>query len=98
MVDPNGEERALQPPPYEALPPAATPGPGPAPTVDVAPLKDRLDALSAEVAALRGLVQQLVDRPAPAATAPEVQFPRYEGTLSLGPLGNQSIVLHPKSG
>jgi hypothetical protein len=29
---------------------------------------------------------------------PLIQFPRYEGTLSLGPLGNQSIVLHPKSG
>jgi hypothetical protein len=98
VVDPNGEERALQPPPYEALPPSTTPGGGPAPTVDVAPLKERLDALSADVAALRGLVQQLVDRPAPATSTPEVQFPRYEGTLSLGPLGNQSIVLHPKSG
>ena len=99
VVDPNGEERALQPPPYEPPPPPGPgPDPGPGPAVDLAPLKERLDTLSAEVAALRGLVQQLLDRPAPAASAPEIQFPRYEGALSLGPLGNQSIVLHPKSG
>jgi hypothetical protein len=34
---------------------------------------------------------------ASAPAAREVQFPRYEGSVSLGPLGHQTIVLTPKS-
>jgi hypothetical protein len=93
----NGEERALRPPPY------ATPGPingdddEETSTVDLAPLVAKIDTLTADVAALRDKIQQLLDRPAPAVTVPDIQFPRYEGSVSLGPLGNQAIVLHPKS-
>jgi hypothetical protein len=93
----NGEERALHPPPY------ATPGPingdddEETSTVDLAPLVAKIDTLTADVAALRDKIQQLLDRPAPAVTVPDIQFPRYEGSVSLGPLGNQAIVLHPKS-
>lgn len=97
VVDPNGEERALQGPPYQLPGPDPGPGPSPLPPVDLAPIKAQLDALSADVAALRGLIQQVLDRPAPEPAAPQIQFPRYEGSISLGPLGNQAVVLHPKS-
>jgi hypothetical protein len=94
----NGEERALRPPPYNGGTPGPSNGGGPeTPTVDLAPLVAKIDALTADVAALKDKIQQLLDRPAPAIPVPDVQFPRYEGSLSLGPLGNQSIVLHPKS-
>jgi hypothetical protein len=97
-VDPNGEERALQGPPFEGgTPPIVEPEPTPSPTIDLTPLSAKLDALSADVAALRGLVQQLLDRPAAPVAVPEIAFPRYEGSVSLGPLGNQAIVLRPKS-
>jgi hypothetical protein len=98
VVDPNGEERALQGPPFGELeeeeeeeleqPPA---------TIDLTPVTAKIDALSADVAALRELVQQLLDRPAPSVPAPQIEFPRYEGNVSLGPLGSQAIVLRPKS-
>jgi hypothetical protein len=99
VVDPTGEERALQGPPFDGATPGPTPEPEPPrpPTIDLTPLSAKLDALSAEVAALRELVQQLLDRPAPPAAVPEIAFPRYEGSVSLGPLGHQSIVLRPKS-
>jgi len=105
VVDPNGEERALQGPPFDAgggteLPGEAAGGTGTAApaAADLAPLMLKLDVLSADVAALRGLVQQLLDRPAPTApAASEISFPRYEGTVSLGPLGSQAIVLRPQS-
>ena len=99
VVDPNGDERALQGPPFDGGGPIPEPEPEPAPTptIDLAPLSAKVDALSADVAALRELVQQLLDRPARPAAAPEITFPRYEGTVSLGPLGNQSVVLRPKS-
>jgi hypothetical protein len=102
VVDPNGEERALQGPPYdggeiEEEEQRRTP-------IDLAPLQSKLDSLTADVAALRAdvaalreLVQQVLDRPAPSVPVPEIAFPRYEGSLSLGPLGNQAIVLRPKS-
>jgi len=99
VVDPTGEERALQGPPFDGPTPEPTPEPEPprpAP-IDLTPLSTKLDALSAEVAALRELVQQLLDRPAPPVPVPEIAFPRYEGSVSLGPLGHQSIVLRPKS-
>ena len=99
VVDPTGEERALRPPPYDNATPEPVNGHDDqgTPAVDLAPLVARIDALAADVAALRDKIQQLLDRPAPAANVPDVQFPRYEGSLSLGPLGNQSIVLHPKA-
>jgi len=100
VVDPTGEERALQAPPFdtggatEVMGEAA----GGTAAADLAPLTAKLDALSADVAALRGLVQQLLDRPAPSAVAaPEISFPRYEGSVTLGPLGSQAIVLRPKA-
>ena len=103
VVDPNGEERALQGPPFEP-PPIPDPEPRPTPTVDLAPIVRKVDALRADVAALRedlaalrGLVQQVLDRPSTPAAAPEIAFPRYEGSVSLGPLGSQAIVLRPKS-
>lgn len=78
VVDPSGEERALETPPYE-IPAEPPPGPGPSvpPTpapVDLAPVMAKLDAQASEIAALRGLVQQLLDRPAAGVT-----FPNYEG-------------------
>jgi hypothetical protein len=105
VVDPNGEEPALHGPPFDtggATEPSGEVAGGTATSapaaVDLAPMTAKLDALSADVAALRGLVQQLLDRPAPsAAAAPDISFPRYEGSVSLGPLGNQAIVLRPKS-
>ena len=98
-VDPNGEERSLQDPPFE------TPGEsgggigeGGSTPVDLAPLAATLDALAADVAALRALVQQLLDRPMPSGpAAAEINFPRYEGSVNLGPLGSQAIVLRPQS-
>jgi len=102
VVDPNGEEPALHGPPFDtggATEPSGETGGGTAPAaVDLAPITAKLDTLSADVATLRGLVQQLLDRPAPsAAAAPEISFPRYEGSVSLGPLGSQAIVLRPQS-
>jgi hypothetical protein len=105
VVDPTGEERALQGPPFDAggvteVTGGVGGGTGPAApaAVDLAPLTAKIDALSGDVAALRALVQQLLDRPAPSAVAaPDISFPRYEGSVSLGPLGNQAIVLRPKS-
>ena len=97
VVDPAGEERALRPPPYDDPGPHPIPIPPP-PAVDLGPLMAKVDALAADVATLRTLLQQLADRPVPAVTVPEITFPRYEGTVSLGPLGNQAVVLHPKAG
>ena len=102
VVDPTGEERALQGPPFDGATGGGTPGPTPEPeqpppaTIDLTPLSAKLDAVSADVAALRELVQHLLDRPAPPVALPEIAFPRYEGSVSLGPLGHQSIVLRPK--
>ena len=100
MVDPAGEERSLQGPPFDHDPgpiPEPEPEPQPRPvTIDLAPVSAKLDALNADIAALRELVQQLVDRPTPAVTVPPIEFPNYEGTLKLGPLGNQSVTLRPK--
>jgi hypothetical protein len=98
VVDPAGEERALRPPPYEDLGLRPNPTPTPNPTfTDLAALTAKVDALSGDVAALRTLIQQLLDRPAPSVTVPEISFPRYEGTVSLGPLGSQAVVLNPKT-
>jgi len=99
VVDPNGEERSRQDPPFDAPgEPGGAAGGGEAATVDLAPLVAKVDALAADVAALQGLLQQLLDRPVPSApVAPEVHFPRYEGSVSLGPLGHQTIVLTPRS-
>jgi hypothetical protein len=103
VVDPTGEERALQGPPYDGAvtPPPPPPDPPP-PPVDLGPLSARLDALTMEVGALRTLVQQLIDRPAPSVTAPPVTvpavvFPDYEGTINLGGLfGTAPVTLKPK--
>jgi hypothetical protein len=96
-VDPNGEERSLQDPPFDApAEPGGGTGGGRSSAVDLAPLVAKVDALAADVVALRGLVQELLDRP-PAPPAPTITFPRYEGSVSLGPLGHQAIVLTPKS-
>ena len=99
VVDPKGEERSLQDPPFDTPGGAGGgTGEGGSGLVDLAPLAAKLDMLAADLAALRGLVQQLLDRPVPSApAAPEISFPRYEGSVSLGPLGSQPIVLRPRS-
>src|SRR5688572_24748806 len=67
VVDPSGEERALQPPPYDdapfpdPIPIPPTPIP-PTPT-ELGPLMAKVDALAADVAAIRQMMQQLLDRP-----------------------------------
>jgi hypothetical protein len=97
VVDPAGEERALQAPPYDTGPePEPGPRPEPGPTVDLEPLAAKVDALVTEVAALQNAIRELLDRPAPAVAAPEITFPSYEGSVALGPFGNQPIVLNPK--
>jgi hypothetical protein len=97
VVDANGEERALQGPPFDGgTPPIPEPEPAPTRAIDLTPLLAKVDALSADVVALRDLVQQLLDRPAPAVTVPPIEFPSYEGMLRLGPLGNQTVTLRPK--
>jgi hypothetical protein len=99
VVDPAGEERALRPPPYESPAgpiPIPIPDPNPSVIVDLRPLTEKVDALGADVTALRALIQQLMDRTPPPVAVPEIKFPRYEGTVSLGPLGNQAVVLNPK--
>jgi hypothetical protein len=94
VVDPAGEERALRPPPYDDAGPNPNPSPTPA---DLGALTAKVDALASDIAALRNLIQQLLDRPAPSVAVPEISFPRYEGTVSLGPLGNQAVVLNPRA-
>lgn len=77
VVDPNGEERALQGPPYAPGPtpgpiPNPTPDPTPEPTPEPTPVD--LEPLLAAVAALDAKVQALLDRP-PAPVA----LPKYVG-------------------
>ena len=98
VVDPAGEERSLQDPPFDTPGDAGGNGAGRSGTVDLEPLAAKLDALAADVAVLRAVIQQLLDRPTSAVpAAPEIRFPRYEGSVSLGPLGHQTIILTPKS-
>jgi hypothetical protein len=92
VVDPSGEERALIGPPYDHG--GSSPEPPPSGGIDLAALSAKLDAIAADVASLRTLVEQLLQRPA--TTPAAVTFPQYEGTVNLGPLGNQSIVLRPR--
>jgi hypothetical protein len=74
-----------------------TPNPTPRPTpVDLGPVMAKLDAQAAEIAALRGMVQQLLDKPAPVITVPPVSFPVYEGDVVIRPLATGRVTLHPK--
>jgi hypothetical protein len=65
--------------------------------VDLGPVLAKLEAQTAEIASLRGLVQQLLDRPAPQITVPPVVFPVYEGDVTIRPLATGRVTLHPKT-
>ena len=66
-------------------------------SVDLGPVLAKLDAQAAEIAALRGMVQQLLDKPAPEITVPPVAFPVYEGDVAIRPLATGRVTLHPKT-
>ena len=76
--------------------PNPTPNPGPAAPVDLGPVLAKLDAQTAEIAALRGMVQRLLDKPAPEITVPPIAFPVYEGDVAIRPLATGRVTLHPK--
>ena len=65
--------------------------------VDLGPVLAKLDAQMAEIAVLRGMVQQLLDKPAPEITVPPVAFPVYEGDVAIRPLATGRVTLHPKT-
>lgn len=86
VVDPGGEERALQAPPYDVpSAPGPTPPPAPPPApADLDALRDEMRGLhdsmatsfaaqTGEIAALQALVQQLIDRP---VVPPDVKVPK----------------------
>jgi len=77
--------------------PNPNPNPGPVTSVDLRPVLAKLDAQSAEIAALRGMVQQLLDKPAPEITVPPIAFPVYEGDVAIRPLATGRVTLHPKT-
>lgn len=97
VVDPTGEERALQGPPYDGGQDAhGEPQEPSPPPVDLTPILARLDAHAADLAALRGLLQQLLDRPAPPVVVPPIAFPVYAGDVRAGWLGTFKAELHPR--
>lgn len=102
VVDPTGEERALQGPPYADAGGGNEGGEdgdgGQAPPIDLTPVLAKLDAQAGELAALRGLVQQLLDRPAPTVTLPPIEFPPYEGDVAIRYLPTGHVTLRPKVG
>ena len=80
--------------------PNPNPNPDPHPNVtkvDLGPVLAKLDAQAAEIAALRGMVQQLLDKPAPEITVPPIVFPVYEGDVAIKPLATGRATLHPKT-
>jgi hypothetical protein len=90
-----GDARFYRP----AIDPNDAPGPTPPepprpPPDDLRAVHAKLDALAADVASLRALVQQLVDRPAPPPA--DVKFPDYEGAAAIQYLGSAPITLRPK--
>jgi hypothetical protein len=76
--------------------PNPNPHPEPATSVDLGPVLAKLDAQMAEIAALRGMVQRLLDKPAPKITVPPIAFPVYEGDVAIRPLATGRVTLHPK--
>ena len=77
--------------------PNPNPNPGPGTPMDLGPVLAKLDAQAAEIAALRGMVQHLLDRPAPEITVPPIAFPVYEGDVAIRPLATGRVTLHPKT-
>ena len=82
--------------PVDHLGNGSTGGNGIPTPVDLRPVLAKLDAQSAEIAALRGMIQQLIDRPVPTITVPPVTFPSYEGDVAIRPLATGRVTLHPK--
>lgn len=78
--------------------PGEVPEPGETPSApgDLGPVLERLDAQAADLAALRGLVQQLLDKPAPTVTVPPIVFPLYEGDVAMRYLPTGRATLRPK--